>query len=176
MVKKIPIFSIEGQGALQITDAEKKVAEKIACTFHGGVCFKQNPTSYMEALNLYKQLPALLKENPENVVAIKVWLHPLRLLNTKAARLEREISISAVSNTVEIMEDLWEAERICNDLSERTLVKFSVTSKRGCAHFRALLQNTAPKSSWQGFAGYSRRGNEEEVTGRHPKDPQELPF
>lgn len=137
MVKKIPIFSIEGQGALQITDAEKKVAEKIACTFHGGVYFKQNPTSYMEALNLYKQLPALLKENPENVVAIKVWLHPLRLLNTKAARLEREISISAVSNTVEIMEDLWEAERICNDLSERTLVNVFSNIKERLRSFQS---------------------------------------
>lgn len=137
MVKKIPIFSIEGQGALRITDAEKKVAEKIACTFHGGVCFKQNPTSYMEALNLYKQLPALLKENPENVVAIKVWLHPLRLLNTKAARLEREISISAVSNTVEIMEDLWEAERICNDLSERTLVNVFSNIKERLRSFQS---------------------------------------
>ena len=35
MVKNIPQFSIKGQGAVDMTDAQKKVAENIACTFYG---------------------------------------------------------------------------------------------------------------------------------------------
>ncbi|ROL51260.1 Verrucotoxin subunit beta [Anabarilius grahami] len=122
LVNSIPLFSLEANAALKMTDAEKKMAEKISCTFHGDVHLKQNPTTYMEALDLYKQLPTLVKENPENVVPIKVWLYPLHLLETNAARLEREISSSAVSNIEDIMEELWEAERTCNDLSESTVV------------------------------------------------------
>ncbi|RXN12845.1 heat shock 70 kDa [Labeo rohita] len=122
MVKKIPIFSAEGKGSGQMTDAEKEMAENITCTFHGDVRLEQNPTTYMEALDLYKQLPTLLKDNPQNAVPIKVWLYPLHLLDNRAAQLEREISTSLVSITQDIMEQLEEAERTYNDLSRNTLV------------------------------------------------------
>ncbi|KAL1276278.1 hypothetical protein QQF64_035901 [Cirrhinus molitorella] len=121
MVNKIPLFSIEGNAALKMTDDEKKTAEKIACTFHGDISLKQNPTTYMEALTLFKELPTLVKEN-QNMVPIKVWLYPLNLLDTRAARMMREISTSIVSSAEDIMERLSEAERTCNDLSKSTLV------------------------------------------------------
>uniref|UniRef100_A0A673FRA8 Uncharacterized protein n=1 Tax=Sinocyclocheilus rhinocerous TaxID=307959 RepID=A0A673FRA8_9TELE len=133
MVKKIPLFSIEGKGTAQMTDAEKEMVEKITCTFHGNVCPEQNPTTYMEALNLYKQLPTLLKESPQNAVPIKVWLYPLHLLKTTAAQLEKEINTSLVSNTQDIMDGLEEAERTYNDLSRNTLVNvFSDIKERLC--------------------------------------------
>ncbi|XP_048067071.1 stonustoxin subunit alpha-like [Megalobrama amblycephala] len=122
MVKKIPDFSSEANTALKITDAEKKMAEKITCTFHGDVHLKQNPTSYMEALSLYKTLPTLIKENPHNEVPIKVWLYPLHLFNTTAAQVEREISTSVAHETEAIIEELGEAERTYNELSGNTLV------------------------------------------------------
>ncbi|XP_042575770.1 cytolytic toxin-alpha-like [Cyprinus carpio] len=122
MVKKIPLFSVEGKGAVQMTDAEKEMVEKITCTFHGNICLEQNPTTYMDALDLYKQLPTLLKESPKKAVPIKVWLYPLHLLDNKAAQLEREISTSLVSSTQDIMDGLEEAERTYNDLSRNTLV------------------------------------------------------
>uniref|UniRef100_A0A8C2FZX9 Si:ch211-207b24.4 n=1 Tax=Cyprinus carpio TaxID=7962 RepID=A0A8C2FZX9_CYPCA len=120
MVKKIPLFSIEGKGAIKMTDGDKEVAEKISCTFYGDIRLEQNPTTFMEALEVYKKLPTILKENPEKVVPIKVWLYPLNLLNDKAAQLEREISASAISIEF-IMEGLMEVERTCNDLSRKTL-------------------------------------------------------
>ncbi|XP_016115454.1 neoverrucotoxin subunit alpha-like [Sinocyclocheilus grahami] len=122
MVKKIPGFSIEGKGALKMTDADNKKAENITCTFYGDVHLEQNPTTYIEALEVYKKLPTLLKKNSENAVPIKVWLYPLSLLDTKAARLEREISTRLISNTEDMMEELREVERTCNDLSRRTEV------------------------------------------------------
>uniref|UniRef100_A0A672QGA2 Uncharacterized protein n=1 Tax=Sinocyclocheilus grahami TaxID=75366 RepID=A0A672QGA2_SINGR len=122
MVKKIPQFSIEGKGAVKMTDADNKKAENITCTFYGDVHLEQNPTTYIEALEVYKKLPTLLKKNSENAVPIKVWLYPLSLLDTKAARLEREISTRLISNTEDMMEELREVERTCNDLSRRTEV------------------------------------------------------
>ncbi|XP_048052303.1 cytolytic toxin-alpha-like isoform X2 [Megalobrama amblycephala] len=122
MVKNIPEYSIEGKGSVNMTDNDKKIAENIACTFHGDIHLEQNPTTYMDALDLYKQLPTLLKENPQNAVPVKVWLFPLHLLNTKAAQLVREISTSLVSNTEDIMKVLDEAERTSNDLLKNTLV------------------------------------------------------
>ncbi|ROL18766.1 Neoverrucotoxin subunit beta [Anabarilius grahami] len=118
MIKNIPEFSIEGEGSVAMTDDEKKTAENINCTFHGDFHLEQNPTTYTEALKLYNQLPSLLKDG----VPIKVWLYPLHLLDKKAAQLEREISTTLVSNTADIMEELGEVERTCNDLSRRTEV------------------------------------------------------
>ncbi|KAG1935888.1 stonustoxin subunit beta [Pimephales promelas] len=118
-VKKIPNFSIEGDASVKLTDEDKKTAENITCTFHGDFHLEKNPTTYMEALDLYKKLPTLLKENPQNAVPIKVWLYPLNLLDSKSARLVREISTNLVSNTEGIMEELGDVEKTCNDLSKR---------------------------------------------------------
>ncbi|KAK7149146.1 hypothetical protein R3I94_008678 [Phoxinus phoxinus] len=122
MVNKISQFFIEGQGAVQMTESHKNMAESIACTFYGDVRLDQNPTTYTETLEVYKKLPTILKENPENAVPIKVWLYPLSLLDTKAARLEREITTRLVSNTEDIIEGLGEVERTCNDLSRKPMV------------------------------------------------------
>ncbi|XP_067236380.1 stonustoxin subunit alpha-like [Chanodichthys erythropterus] len=121
MVKKIPAFSIEANAALKMTDAEKKMAEKITCTFHGDVRLEQNPTTYVEALSLYKTLPTLLKD-PQNQVPVKVWLYPLHLLNSKAAQVEREISTRVAFETEAIIEELGETEMTYNELSGNTLV------------------------------------------------------
>ncbi|XP_048012966.1 cytolytic toxin-alpha-like isoform X2 [Megalobrama amblycephala] len=122
MVKKIPGFSIEGQGALKMSDGHEKMVESIACTFYGDVRLERSPTTYMEAVEVYKKLPVLLREDPQNAVPIKVWLYPLSLLDTKAAQLKREISTSLVSKTEDVIEELGEAERTCNDLFRNTLV------------------------------------------------------
>ncbi|XP_026118059.1 verrucotoxin subunit beta-like [Carassius auratus] len=122
MVKKFPKFSIEGEGGVKMTDEDNKKVKNITCTFHGDVGLEQNPTTYTEALEVYKKLPTLLKRNPENAVPIKVWLYPLSLLEKNSARLEREISTCLISNTEDIMEGLGEVERTCNDLARRTKV------------------------------------------------------
>lgn len=121
MVKKIPKFSIEGSGAVHMTDDDTKRVENITCTFYGDFHLEQSPTSYMEALDLYKKLPSLLKENPYNAVPIKVWLYPLHLLDSKAAQLEAKISTGLISSIECIMEELGEVERTYNDLSRNTL-------------------------------------------------------
>ncbi|XP_050957030.1 neoverrucotoxin subunit alpha-like [Labeo rohita] len=88
----------------------------------------------MEALELYKKLPSLLKENPQNAVPIKVWLYPLCLVDTKAAQLEREISTRLISSIGDMMEGLGDVERTCNDLCRRTEVNvFSDIKERLCS-------------------------------------------
>uniref|UniRef100_A0A673H0J8 Verrucotoxin subunit beta-like n=2 Tax=Sinocyclocheilus rhinocerous TaxID=307959 RepID=A0A673H0J8_9TELE len=138
MVKSIPRFSIKGKGSVNMKEDEKNEVEKIACTFHGDVLLEQNPTTYIEALQTYKQLPALLK-NPQNEVPIKVWLYPLHLLDSKAAQLEREITTSLISDTEHIIEELGEAERTCNDLFKNTLVSDFSDIKARLQLFQSLF-------------------------------------
>uniref|UniRef100_A0A8C1LWB2 SNTX thioredoxin-like domain-containing protein n=1 Tax=Cyprinus carpio TaxID=7962 RepID=A0A8C1LWB2_CYPCA len=139
MVKSIPSYSIEGEGSVNMKEDEKKKAVKIACTFHGDFILEQNPTTYMEALQTYKKLPSLLKENPNYVVPIKVWLYPLHLLNSKAAQLEREINTSLISDTEHIIEELGEAERTYNDLFKNTLVSAFSDIKERLQLFQRLF-------------------------------------
>ncbi|XP_051740288.1 cytolytic toxin-alpha-like [Ctenopharyngodon idella] len=141
MVNNIPKFSIGGKGSVNMTESDKKKAEHIACTFHGDVRLKNNPTTYMEALETCKLLPTLLKENPQSAVPVKVWLYPLHRLNTKAAQLVREISTNLVSNTEDIMEALEKTKRTCNDLLRNTLVNVFSDLKKRLLSFHKSLSN-----------------------------------
>ncbi|XP_067249247.1 neoverrucotoxin subunit beta-like [Chanodichthys erythropterus] len=139
MVKSIPKFSTEGKGALEMTDGDKKMAESITCTFYGDVHLEQNPTTYMEALEVYKKIPDILKGKPDNAVPVKVWLYPLSLLDKTAAKLVREITTRLVSNTEGIIDGLLEAERRCNDLSRKPLVNVFRDIKERLSSFQGSL-------------------------------------
>ncbi|KAK9978874.1 hypothetical protein ABG768_020612, partial [Culter alburnus] len=131
VVQSISSFSIDGEGSVNMNEDDKKIAENTICTFYGDFLLEQNPTTYMEAIQIYKKLPELIKENPNSVVPIKVWLYPLHLLDNKAAQLEREITTSLVSSIEDIIEELGEAERTYNDLIKSAMVNaFSDIKKR----------------------------------------------
>ncbi|XP_036419453.1 verrucotoxin subunit beta-like [Colossoma macropomum] len=140
LIKKIPSFSIEGSASLELNESEKKMAEKISVTFHGDYELENNPTTYLEAIETYKTLPQLLKG--ENYgVPVKVWLYPLSLLNDKAAKLVREISNSLVSKTEQLLEELGEVERRCNDLVKDRSVDDFLDLKDRLEMFQSLVSN-----------------------------------
>ncbi|XP_072512719.1 cytolytic toxin-alpha-like [Salminus brasiliensis] len=131
LVKKISSFSIEGQGALKMNEKEKELAESISCTFYGDCVLEENPTTYIEALQLYKKLPSLLKQTENDAVPVKVWLHPLAQLDSRAAKLEREISATLISKVENVLEDLGDAERRVKDiLKNRTVNAFQDVKNR----------------------------------------------
>ncbi|KAJ8362856.1 hypothetical protein SKAU_G00116870 [Synaphobranchus kaupii] len=115
MIKKIPSVEISGSGNVILTDEEKKKVEKFSCTFYGDYTLEQNPTSYEEAVLLYKQLPKLLGENKKEAVPVRVWLYPLKNLNPKAAQLESKISVELVFRVEAVMGQLQEAKMRAND-------------------------------------------------------------
>ncbi|XP_060751587.1 cytolytic toxin-alpha-like [Tachysurus vachellii] len=122
MIEKIPSLSVAGQGALAMSESEKKLANSINCTFYGDYELEQNPTTYMEALQLYRKLPSLLRERENDAVPMKVWLYPLSRLGEKAATLEREIHKKLITEAETLLEDLRNAETQCNDLITNTTI------------------------------------------------------
>ncbi|XP_073707717.1 cytolytic toxin-alpha-like [Garra rufa] len=139
MVKNIPSFSIDGKGSVNMTEDEYKKVEKIACTFHGDFILEQNPTTCKEAIHTFKKLPTLLKKNPQNVVAQKVWLYPLHPFESKAARLKRKITTSLISNIENAIEELGEAERACNDLLKNIWIDHFIDIKERLQLFQKLI-------------------------------------
>ncbi|KAI5109588.1 verrucotoxin subunit beta-like [Silurus meridionalis] len=115
-VKKIPTISIEGEACLQMTEEEKKLAENVSVTFYGDFELEQNPTTYKAALSVYKKLPIMMNKQQNQGVPLTVWLFPLTRLDSNAAKLVREISMSLVRKTEKVLEEMGEVERRCNDL------------------------------------------------------------
>eukprot|EP00064_Thunnus_orientalis_P022988 superscaffoldBa00008273_g23212 len=120
MIKKIPTITIEGEGSLKMDDKDIEKVEKFSCKFHGDFLLKKMPTSFQDAVQVYQSLPQLLGTNGENAVPMKVWLMPLVTLDSSAAKLVRQISISLVQDTQSVLEDFTELEMRCNDVIRTT--------------------------------------------------------
>ncbi|XP_055335064.1 stonustoxin subunit alpha-like isoform X2 [Paramacrobiotus metropolitanus] len=108
------VGSIEGGANLDFNTGEKAEYKGIRCTFYGDFHLKQNPINLLDAMKVYSDLPSLIEQN--GPVPKKVWLYPLTKLDSKAAKLVRQISLSLVTQTEKIMESLNEADMLTNDL------------------------------------------------------------
>ncbi|XP_043542307.1 cytolytic toxin-alpha-like, partial [Chiloscyllium plagiosum] len=97
MVRNIPMLQIEGKGSGDISDENKKHVERWHCTFHGHFFLIRNPVNYQEAVSVSSMLPKLLGERRENTVSPRVWLHTLKMLDSKATQRSREVSSGVVT-------------------------------------------------------------------------------
>ncbi|KAG9334574.1 hypothetical protein JZ751_007510, partial [Albula glossodonta] len=141
MIKKIPQVEISGSGKVVLTDEEKKKVEKFSCTFHGDFALEQNPSTYEEAVLVYKDLPKLLGEKGEKAVPVRVWLHPLEKLDSKAAKLVREIEVKLVSRVEAMMGQLHEAEMRTKDLISQCEAIRASDIKDKLAEFHSKLED-----------------------------------
>uniref|UniRef100_A0A3B3Q813 Uncharacterized protein n=1 Tax=Paramormyrops kingsleyae TaxID=1676925 RepID=A0A3B3Q813_9TELE len=141
MIKKIPKLSIEGQANLKLTDTDRATVDKLSCKFYGDFALKQNPVSYQDAVKVYTTLPDLLGEKGGNAVPVRVWLLPLEILDSSAAklvlrvwllpleildssaaRIVRQISVRLINETQSVLEDFNEIEMQCNDITKRKVI------------------------------------------------------
>uniref|UniRef100_A0A8K9UXL9 Fibronectin type-III domain-containing protein n=1 Tax=Oncorhynchus mykiss TaxID=8022 RepID=A0A8K9UXL9_ONCMY len=124
-IKKIPLISIEGQGNLEMSDEEKREANKFNCTFHGDFALENNPVTFEDAIKVYAGLPHLLGENGEHAVPMTVWLYPLKNLDSAAAQLVRQISVSQVRRAQRLLDGLDNTDVQCQDMMKEDMaIKF----------------------------------------------------
>ncbi|XP_034008630.1 uncharacterized protein LOC117500049 [Trematomus bernacchii] len=152
MIKKISSVSIEGEGSLKIEDKDKANVKKLSCRFFGDFLVQKPPTSFQEAVEVYQSLPKLLGDNGEKAVPVKVWLLPLIYLDSKAAKLVRQISIRLVEECQSVLEDFSDLEMRFNDaLRTQTAQQFPQigeklkTFKQKCSQFKLEFQQTLAK-------------------------------
>ncbi|CAL8325914.1 unnamed protein product [Arctogadus glacialis] len=115
LIQKIPKLTVDIQGNLNMADKDKVNVDKFSCKFHGDFNLEKHPVSFDEAIKVYQSLPKLIGTKGENAVPLKVWLMPLKALDSAAAELVREISDRLVRDAQNVLEDLSELERTCND-------------------------------------------------------------
>ncbi|XP_029942959.1 uncharacterized protein LOC115385019 [Salarias fasciatus] len=149
VIKKIPLLAIEGEGSLKMEDKDKANVDRFSCKFHGDFCLQNTPTSFQDAIEVYRSLPKLLGANGENAVPLKVWLLPLTSLDSAAAKLVRQISIRLVQEAQSVLEGFSELEMRCNDsMRSATAQQFPQirknlkSFKEMCSEFRLEFQRT----------------------------------
>ncbi|XP_067033106.1 uncharacterized protein [Acropora muricata] len=119
LVKALRSISIDGKGPVDIKEDQKKKTEKMHCKMYGDFRTEESPTTYEEAVKVYKQLPSLIGDKGQNAVAVQVYLCPLNEIDSKGKRMIREISVNYVSKTCEIQEHIQLIEAQCSDLMRK---------------------------------------------------------
>ncbi|KAJ3594720.1 hypothetical protein NHX12_004027 [Muraenolepis orangiensis] len=137
LIRKNPTLNIDGKGALKMEDFAK--VDKISCRFHGDFILERHPVSFQEAIEVYKSLPTLLGSNRKNTVPQKVWLMPLKNLDSAAAQLVRQISNRLIRDAQNILEDLGELERRCNDAEKLPINQQFPQIKKKVKTFNGLV-------------------------------------
>ncbi|XP_041671079.1 neoverrucotoxin subunit beta-like [Cheilinus undulatus] len=123
VIKKIPSFDVGGKVDIKLTDEEKKLTNKFSCKFYGDLTLESNPTTFEEAVNTYAELPKLIREKKENCIPQKVWLLPLKDLESSAAQLQCEISQELLREVQDALEDLTQVGMRVNEAMDDEDVK-----------------------------------------------------
>ncbi|KAM4689141.1 uncharacterized protein O3C94_007289 [Discoglossus pictus] len=138
MVKNIPKVALGGGGKFEKSKDKIMKSAKISCRFYGDFALQSNPVTYKDAINTYSTLPKLLGEDGDKAVAVKVWLYPLAMLDSKAAKIAQEITINVLSDIQTAMEQLLDIDMTCNDLLKNPVAKEFLEMKDKIQQFRHL--------------------------------------
>ncbi|KAL0201622.1 hypothetical protein M9458_004809, partial [Cirrhinus mrigala] len=178
-IKKIPLISIEGQASLKMNDMEQEKIDKFSCTFHGDFALENNPVSYVDAIKVYSELPKLLGERGENAVPMTVWLYPLKKLDSAAAQLVREISVSLIRRVQRIMDELHNCDIQCQDLMRDSIaIQFpEITAKiRKCKDLCSDYKIVFQKHLCKVLPSIRGGGKEEQELADTLNDKERSPF
>ncbi|XP_067326545.1 uncharacterized protein [Anolis sagrei] len=132
--------SIEGEAHVKVDEKEKKLAENFSCKFHGDFSLESNPVSFQDAMQVYSTLPKMMGDNGEKAVPIKVWLYPLTKIDSRAAKMVREISLALIFDAQNILEELSEIDMRCSDLGKNPIANAFPEIKKNVQHFQDLCK------------------------------------
>ncbi|XP_056239716.1 uncharacterized protein LOC130174115 [Seriola aureovittata] len=118
--KKLKFLTVNAEASLHMDEKEKAAVEKFSCSVHGDFKLPSNLTSFNEAVRVYKSLPNMLGGNGEHAVPLRVWLYPLVKLDSRASRLQRDISNPLITRSSEAIESLNQTEMRCRDTLKDT--------------------------------------------------------
>ena len=137
LIKAMPTYvDIGGSADVGIKKAEKTETEKFQCKFYGDVILDKNPATFQQAVEVYQQLPKHFKST---TVPKKVWLYPLSALNSKAARMVKEISTSLVIQTQQIIEGFHVVQMRSADLSKSRVCEYFTSFREQLSKFQEMV-------------------------------------
>ncbi|XP_077772721.1 uncharacterized protein LOC144324967 [Podarcis muralis] len=138
MIKKM--VTIEGAAALHMDDQERNHANQFNCKFYGDFSLESNPVTFEDAMKVYTALPKMLGTNGDKAVPVRVWLYPLTKLDSRAAKMVREISLALIYDAQSVMEQLNEINMRCNDLAANPIASTFPEIKLKIKRFQDLCK------------------------------------
>ena len=139
LVKSLPGISTDGRDSVDTTEDQKKKTEKMHCKMYGDFRTEGSPTTYEEAVRVYKQLPSLIGDKGENAVAVQVYLRPLSEIDTKGQRMVREINANYISKTCDIQEHIQFIGSKCSDLMREDVCSSFPRIKKQLSSFKSNI-------------------------------------
>lgn len=126
LIKFIPEISVGGNASINLKDNEEKKAKKFTCKFFGDIILPANPSTFEDAIMVYRDLPKYIcNENVDKNVPKVVYLYPLTKLNRRPQKIIHSISSNLVIKIEDILESIHNMEMKCYDLQKQdTCCKF----------------------------------------------------
>ncbi|KAM4689095.1 uncharacterized protein O3C94_007236 [Discoglossus pictus] len=138
MVTKIPKVALGGAVTGEKSKDNSIKSTKINCSFYGDFALPSKPVTYEDAIGIYSTLPTLLGDDGDKAVAVKVWLYPLSLLDSRAAKIAQDITLNVLSDIQTAMEELLDIDVVCSDMIKNPVAKVFPELKEKIKDFRKL--------------------------------------
>ena len=137
LVTTLPgISDIKGSSDVDIKDNDKQEVDKFHCKFYSDVILEENPSTFQDAVRVYRELPQLFGEHSTKAVPKMVWLHKL---NSKAAQMVRQISTSLVTQAQQCLDILHVTQIRNNDLMKTKVYDYFPGYQHQLSQFREMI-------------------------------------
>lgn len=98
------LVTAEGHASGRFKSHDRKLTERLKCTFHGDVILDPLPVKFEEALEAYRKLTQLVKKS-DNAIAKTAWLLPLTAFDRNALTFVNNISNALSARAQKAIED-----------------------------------------------------------------------
>ncbi|XP_071170969.1 stonustoxin subunit beta-like [Mytilus edulis] len=151
MAKFIGLINSSAKAELGMKQISMKKADKISCKFYGDIILPVNPTTYEEAVRVYKELPSYLKK--DEAVPVTIWLYPLKEGVMPTNKVTQPINKENMKQAVMTLDDLQRIYVSCNDLISGQAVMHIPILQDKIDHFRRSVQTFQEKFKEQVLDG-----------------------
>lgn len=134
LVKTFPQLQIDGKATVDAKENLEKLDKDLKVTYNGDLQLDNFPTTLTEAMEVYKRIPALMKD-PETIpVPVKATLVPISEIRKGSANqtnnLVERIDIAAIT----------EATRVLDELEQTKTSLATLVSTKGISKLQKLEQ------------------------------------
>ena len=118
VVKSIPSFSIGGDASVNFTEVEKEVRKYMSLTFYGDTILDNPPTTFEDAVAVYKKLPEIAKQSNSTVA---FTLAPITMYCRQQQTILNSISDQNVAMVATMQADFRFIEMTIHSLQSTTV-------------------------------------------------------
>jgi len=114
VVKAIPQFQVNGSASFNLTEEEDEISKTMSLTFYGDVLLNPPPSTFEDAIAVYKELPAKAMENQK---VVSYTLTPITLYCNEQESILNGINQQNVELVSSMQADFESIERKIHGLS-----------------------------------------------------------